>query len=332
MQKAAPGTRRRSLVFAALAAPPLMSRRSLAQSWPTRPVRIVVPYAAGGTTDVVTRLVTQQLAERTGRTFVVENRVGGGGVVGTAEVARAAPDGTTLLVGAPNSFSINQFMFRRLQYSPERDLTGIALIGQVPNVLMVNPGLVPARNVAEFIAYVRARPGQISAGSGGMGTSGHLSLELFKVMTGLDILHVPYNSSGQARADLLAGRCQMAIDNLTSYVTDVERGSILALATGTAEPTRFLPRVPTLAASGLEGYASSAWYALAAPTGVPAGMIATLSAEVNDILRLPAFIERINRLGVEVLGGTPDQANAFFAAEARKWKTVVEAAKAVLDQ
>jgi tripartite-type tricarboxylate transporter receptor subunit TctC len=319
-------------MLAALTTPALPARRGFAQSWPARPVRIIVPYAAGGTTDLVTRLVTQHLAERTGRTFVVENRPGGGGVIGSTEVARAAPDGTTLLVGAPNSFSINQFMFLRLAYSPERDLTGIALIGQVPNVLMINPSLVPARTVADFIEFARARPGQLSGGSGGIGTSGHLSLELFKAKTGLDILHVPYHSSGQARADLLAGRCQMAIDNLTSYIGDVERGAILALATGTAEPTRFLPGIPTLAASGLDGYSSSAWYALAAPAGVPAEMIATLNAELNAVLRLPAFIERSNRIGVEVLGGTPEQANAFFAAEAAKWKVVVETARAVLDQ
>jgi tripartite-type tricarboxylate transporter receptor subunit TctC len=332
MLNAKSGSGRRRLLLSALAAPALLPRHGLGQSWPSRPIRVVVPYAAGGTTDLITRLVTQHLAEHTGRSFVVDNRPGGGGVIGSTEVARAAPDGTTLLLGAPNSFSINQFMFRRLGYSPERDLTGIALIGQVPNVLMINPSLVPARNVADFIAFARARPGQLSGGSGGVGTSGHLSLELFKVKTGLDILHVPYHSSGQARADLLAGRCQMAIDNLTSYIGDVERGSILALATGTAEPTRFLPGVPTLAASGLEGYASSAWYALAAPTGTPAEMIETLGTAVNAILRLPAFIERSTRIGVEVLGGTPAQANAFFAAEAAKWKVVVEAARAVLDQ
>ena len=326
------GTGRRRLVIAAIAAPALIPGRGVPQSWPQRPVRLVVPYAAGGTTDVVTRLLAQHLAQRAGRTFVVDNRAGGGGVIGTTEVARAAPDGHTLLVGAPNSFSINQFMFRRLAYSPERDLTGIALIGQVPNVLMVNPAVLPVQSVAELIDHVRARPGQVSGSSGGVGTSGHLSLELFKAMTGLDIVHVPYNSSGQSRGDLVAGRCQMAIDNLTSYVTDIERGTLRALATGTASPTRFLPGVPTLAASGLEGYASSAWYALAGPMGTAAEVVTALNSEVNGVLQLPAFLERINRLCFEVLGGSPEDANAFFASEARKWKVVVEAARAVMDQ
>lgn len=322
----------RRIILGALAAPAIAPRLAQAQAWPQRPVKIIVPYAAGGTTDVVTRLVAQQLTEGLGRNVIVENRPGGGGVIGTTEVARAAPDGYTFLVGAPNSFSINQFMFRRLAYSPERDLVGIALIGQVPNVLMINPSLVPARNVPDLIAYIRDRPGQISGGSGGIATSGHLSLELFKVMTGLDILHVPYNSSGLARADLLAGRCQMAIDNLTSYVTDVERGTILALATGTLQPTRFLPGIPTLSASGLEGYSSTAWYALAAPQGVAPEIITRLNQEVNRALASPVFVEKLNRLGVEALGGSPTDATNFFASEARKWKVVVEAARTVLDQ
>jgi tripartite-type tricarboxylate transporter receptor subunit TctC len=197
---------------------------------------------------------------------------------------------------------------------------------------MTNPDILPAKNVAELIAYIRERPGKISAGSGGIATSGHLSLELFKVMTGLDILHVPYNSSGLARADLLAGRCQMAIDNLTSYVTDVERGTVRALATGTLQPTRFLPGIPTLSSSGLDGYSSTAWYALAAPAGISPDIVARLNQEVNRALASPAFVERLNRLGVEALGGSPDDAKEFFASEARKWKTVVEAARTVLDQ
>jgi len=331
MMKTSHRTGRRSFL-GALAAPILLPQLAYAQSWPQRPVKIIVPYAAGGTTDVVTRLVAQRLIESLGRNIIVENRPGGGGVIGTTEVARAPADGYTLLVGAPNSFSINQFMFRRLAYSPERDLVGIALIGQVPNILMTNPDILPAKRVAELIAYIRERPGQISAGSGGIATSGHLSLELFKVMTGLDIVHVPYNSSGLARADLLAGRCQMAIDNLTSYVTDVERGTVRALATGTLQPTRFLPGIPTLSASGLDGYSSTAWYALACPSGVSPDIIVKLNQEVNHALSSPAFVERLNRLGVEALGGSPDDAKNFFASEARKWKVVVEAARTVLDQ
>lgn len=298
-------------------------RGSLAHSWPQRPVRIIVPFSAGGPTDVLARIVARTMAEDLGQGFVVENRIGAGGNIGTAEVARAEPDGHTLLVSAPGSFSINQFTYDRMPYVPERDLTGVVLLAQVPIVLVVNAAL-PVNSVAEFIAYAKARPGQLNGASGGVGTSGHLSLELFRSLAGLDIVHVPYGGSTGARTDLLAGRAHLVVDNLPVYLPDIRAGRLRVLATGTPQRTRFLPDLPTLAEAGVPGYASMAWYAMAAPAATPRDLVRAINRSANTALRSPENAARIDALGAEILGGTSEETNAFFAAEAVKWRRVVE--------
>ena len=313
-----------SAVLWAAAAP------AAAQSdWPSKPVRIVVPFAPGGTTDLTARIVAEQLSQVWKQPFVVENKAGAGGNVGANEVAKAAPDGYTFLMGTPGTQAINQFLYPKMPYDTARDLVPVSFVVRVPNVMMVNPG-VPAKNIKELIALAKARPGGLSYGSPGNGSTGHLSTELFKTQAGVFVTHIPYRGSGPMLQDLTAGQIQMSIDNLPSALPLIQAGKIVALGVTSEQPSAALPGVPAVA-SVLPGYVAEAWFVLVAPAGTPQAIIDKLSAEVDRILKKPEVAERFVKLGATPVGGTPRQLGDFIAAETRKWQEVVKTSGAKVD-
>ena len=292
---------KRFLVAALLAAAPLVA---LGQGdWPTKPVRIVVPFAAGGTTDITARIVAEQLTKALGQTFLVENKGGAGGNLGAADVAKSAPDGYTFLMGTPGTQAINQFLYAKMPYDTQKDFVPVSLVVKVPNVLVVNPGL-GVKSVQELLALAKAKPGTINYGTPGSGTTGHLSTELLKSLTRTDFTHVPYKGSGPMLQDLLGGQVQMAIDNLPSSMPHIKAGKLVALAVTSPEPSPELPGVPTLG-SVVPGYVAESWFVLMAPAGTPDAIVNKLSAEVDRIVRRPEVVERFKALGAEPVGGTP---------------------------
>jgi tripartite-type tricarboxylate transporter receptor subunit TctC len=297
--------------------------------WPSRPVRIVVPFAPGGTTDLTARIVAEQLSQVFKQSFVVENKAGAGGNLGAAEVAKAAPDGYTFLMGTPGTQAINQFLYPKMPYDTAKDLVPVSFVVRVPNVLMVNPQL-PAKNLKELIALLKAQPGKLSYGTPGNGSTGHLSTELFKTQAGVFVTHIPYRGSGPMLQDLAAGQVQMSIDNLPSALPLIQSGRLLALGVTSAQPVPQLPGVPAIA-SVLPGYEAEAWFVLVAPAGTPQPIIDKLSAEVDRILKKPEVAERFAKLGATPVGGTPRQLGDFIAAETRKWQQVVKASGAKVD-
>ena len=300
-----------------------------AQDWPAKPVRIVVPFAAGGTTDITARVIAEQLTQGLKQSFIVENKGGAGGNIGATEVARAAPDGYTFLMGTPGTQAINQFLYQKMPYDTAKDFAPVSFVVRVPNVLVVHPG-VGVKTIAELIAKARARPGGMSYGTPGNGSTGHLSTELFKSRAGIFVTHIPYRGSGPMLLDLMAGQIEMAIDNLPSAMPHIRSGKLIALGVTSAQRNSQLPNVPTIA-SALPGYVAESWFVLVAPAGTPPAIVSRLSGEVDRILRKPEVIERFKGLGAEPVGGTPDQLAQFIVAETRKWQQVVKASGAKVD-
>jgi tripartite-type tricarboxylate transporter receptor subunit TctC len=307
----------------------LAATAAFAQSWPTKPVRVVVPFAPGGTTDLLARVVAQELASVLGQTFVVDNRPGAGGNIGAAEVAKAVPDGYTFLMGTPGTQSINQFLYAKMPYDPDRDLAPVSYVARVPNVLLVHPSL-GIKSVAELVAYAKAKPKGLNSASPGNGTTGHLSLELFKSMTGTDITHVPYKGSGPALQDLIGGQVQMTIDNLPSAMPHIQAGKLVALGVTSTARAASLPNVPTVAQT-VPGYAAESWFVLVAPAKTPAAIVDRVSSETDALLKKPSVAEKLRSLGAEPVGGTPAQLGAHIAAETKKWREVVKASGAKVD-
>ena len=300
-----------------------------AQDWPAKPVRVVVPFAAGGTTDITARLIAEQLTQGLKQSFIVENRGGAGGNIGATEVARAAPDGYTFLMGTPGTQAINQFLYPKMPYDTLKDFAPVSFVVRVPNVLVVHPG-VGVKTIAELIARAKARPGGMSYGTPGNGSTGHLSTELFKSRAGIFVTHIPYRGSGPMLLDLMAGQIEMAIDNLPSALPHIRSGKLVALGVTSAQRNSQLPEVPTIA-SALPGYVAESWFVLVAPAGTPPTIVSRLSTEVDRILRKPEVIERFKGLGAEPVGGTPDQLAQFIVGETRKWQQVVKASGARVD-
>ena len=297
--------------------------------WPSKPVRIVVPFAPGGTTDLTARIVAEQLTQSFKQTFVVENKAGAGGNLGANEVAKAAPDGYTFLMGTPGTQAINQFLYPKMPYDTAKDLVPVSFVVRVPNVLMVNPQL-PAKNIKELIALLKAQPGKLSYGTPGNGSTGHLSTELFKTQAGVFVTHIPYRGSGPMLQDLMAGQVQMSIDNLPSALPLIQAGKLVALGVTSEQAVATLPGVPPIA-SVLPGYVAESWFVLVAPAGTPQPIIDKLSAEVDRILKKPEVAERFAKLGATPVGGTPKQLGDFIAAETRKWQQVVKDSGAKVD-
>jgi tripartite-type tricarboxylate transporter receptor subunit TctC len=319
-------TRRAMIAAACLAAAPA----AMAQGdYPSRVVTIVVPFAAGGTTDILGRLLAERLGARMNGRFIVENRAGAGGNTGVAAVARSTPDGYTLTMGTVSTHAINPGVYAKMPYDHIKDFAPISQVASVPNILMVNIDL-PAKTVPELIALLKANPGKYSFGSSGAGTSTHMAAELFKVATGTDMAHVPYRSSGQVTQDLLSGQIQVSFDNITIAWPHVEAGKIRALATATPERLAVAKDLPALA-EFIPGYAATSWHGFFAPSGVPKEIVAKLSTEVQAIMREPGTIEQLKKLGVDPVGSTQEQFAAHIAAETKRWGEVAQKANVKIE-
>jgi tripartite-type tricarboxylate transporter receptor subunit TctC len=322
-------TARRSLLLG-IAALPLVPPARAQGAWPSRPVRVVVPFAPGGATDILGRLTATELGNALGRPFVVENRAGGGGNVGSDIVAKSAPDGHTLLFGAAGNIGINPSLFSNMPYDPVRDLAPISLIAEVTNVLVVHPS-VNASSVQELIALAGATQGGLVYASSGNGSTIHLSAELFASMTRLTMTHVPYRGSGPAMLDLLAGRVALMFDNLPSALPHVREGRLRALAVTAARRSPVLPDVPTIAEAGVPGYEATSWFGLFAPAGTPRDIIDRMAREMAIFARRPEVAERIRALGAEPITNTPEEFAAMVREEIAKWGAVVRASGARAD-
>jgi tripartite-type tricarboxylate transporter receptor subunit TctC len=298
--------------------------------YPGKPIRIVVPFPPGGTTDILARAVGQQLAQAWGQQVIVDNRPGAGGNIGSELVAKSAPDGYTLLMGTVGTHAINPSLYAKMPYDHVKDFTPVILVAGVPNVLVVHPS-VPANTVAELIAYGKANPGKLNFASSGSGTSIHLAGELFKVQTGLQMTHVPYKGSAPAIQDLLGGQVQLMFDNLPSALPQIKAGKLRALGVTSATRAAALPDVPTIAESGLPGFEASSWFGLLAPAGTPADVVARLDAEVAKWLASPEAKEKLLAQGAIAGGGTPEDFAKHIAAETAKWAKVVKESGAKVD-
>jgi tripartite-type tricarboxylate transporter receptor subunit TctC len=314
--------RRQFLHLAAGAgAVPAMSRMTWAQTYPARPVRIIVGYPSGGSNDILARLMAQWLSERMGQQFVIENRPGAGSNIATEAVVRAAPDGYTLLMVSTANMS-NAALYEKLNYNFIRDIAPVAGVMRVPLVMEVNLS-VPAHTIPEFIAHAKANPGKINFASGGIGTSIHLSGELFKMMAGIDMQHVPYRGNGPALTDLLGGQIQIMFDTMPQAIGYVRAGKLRALAVTTAARSEVLPDIPTVGET-VPGYEASSLYGVAAPRNTPAEIVDKLNREINAALADPAMKTRLADLGGIVLTGSPADFARLIAAETEKWGKVVK--------
>ena len=321
--------RRQFLHLAAgAAALPAVSRFAWAQSYPTRPVRLVVGFPPGGPTDIVARLMGQWLLERLGQPLVIENRPGAGGNIATQAVINAPADGYTLLM-ASHANAINATLYSSLSFNFIRDVTPVAGLVQVPNVLEVNPA-VPANTVAEFIAYAKSNPGKLSYASAGNGTSAHLAAELFKTMTGVELLHVPYRGSGPALVDVLSGQVQVMFDAIPSSIEHIKAGKLRALAVTTARRSDALPDIPVIADT-VRGYDTSGWFGVGAPAGTPAEIVDKLNKEINAGLADPKMKARFAELGASTMITTPAEFVTYIAAETDKWAKAVKFSGAKAD-
>jgi tripartite-type tricarboxylate transporter receptor subunit TctC len=312
------------LAFATLAA------HANAQAWPSKPIKWVVPFAPGGTTDILARVVGEKLAIALGQPVIIENKPGAGGGLGAEFTAKAAPDGYTIMGGTISTHAINASLYAKLPYDPIRDFVAITLIARVPNMLVINPS-VPAGNVKELIVLLKANPGKYSFASSGNGTSQHLSGELFKTMAGVDMQHIPYKGSPPALQDVMGGQVTMTFDNITTAWPLAKGGKLRALAVTTAARSPIAPDVPTLAESGLPGFEVGSWQGVFAPAGTPPEIVKRLNTEIVKILKLPDVSEKLVGLGAEPVGNTAEEFTALVKAEVVKWADVVKKSGAKVD-
>jgi tripartite-type tricarboxylate transporter receptor subunit TctC len=295
---------------------------SYAQEYPARPVRIVVPFAPGGGTDLSARIIAQKLGENLGASFIVENRPGAAGIVGTESVAKAKPDGYALLV-VSSSHAINPAMYPKLPYDTARDFAPVSLLLSGPTLLVAHPSL-PAKNSRELIALAKARPGMLTFASAGHGTPPHMAGELFKSMAGIDVTHIPYKGNGPAYTDLMAGQVSLMFPNIATSLPYVKTGRMRALGVGSKQRSAIAPEIPTVDESGLPGYEMSSWFGLLAPAGTPAAVITRLQQEIARIFKQPEVREKLFAQGVEPVGGTPQEFTAFLNNEFTQWAKVIK--------
>jgi tripartite-type tricarboxylate transporter receptor subunit TctC len=316
------------ILFALLLA---WSCAAAAQAWPSKPIKVIVPYPAGGFYDTVARLVGVKMAEDFGQPVVVENRVGAGGIVGTDYVAKSAPDGYTLMVGGIGPHGINPGLYPKLPYDPVRDFEPIVHVVNAANILVVHPSL-PVSSLNELILLARAKPGQLNYASNGSGTSPHLAAEMFASAMGLKLTHIPYKGSAPAVTAMLGGQTQMAFNNAGDVLQHIRAGKLRALAVTGAKRLAALPEVPTMQESGAPGYEAVAWWAYYAPAGTPRDIVMRLNAEINKTIQLPEVRDRLSVQGsAEVVGGSPEQLAAFMKAEIAKWSRVIKESGATAD-
>ena len=308
----------------------LFSGVLLAQPYPSKPVRLVVPFAPGGTTDVLARLLGQKLSEGLGQQFLVDNRPGAGGNIGTELAAKAPADGYTLVMSFDGTMAINPSVYRKLPFDAQKDLAPVASVAQVPLLIVVHPG-VAAANVAEFVALAKANPKRVNYSSAGHGSTGHLTGELFAARAGIEMVHVSYKGGGQAVQDLLGGQIQMVVTALPTVEGHLKGGKLRALAFTSARRVAGAPDVPTLAESGYAGFDVLSWYGVLAPAGTPAEVVRRLNGEINAIVRAPDVRARLVALGAEPTGGTPEQFAETIRADTARWAKVVADAAIRID-
>lgn len=321
---------RRSLLLPALLSLAAATASAQAPAYPTKPIHWVVPFAPGGTTDILARTVGEKLAIALGQPVIIENKPGAGGGLGATYTAKAAPDGYTIMGGTISTHAINASLYKDLQYDPVKDFVPIMLIARVPNLLVINPK-IPANNVAELIVLVKANPGKYTFASSGNGTSQHLSGELFKTMAGVDMQHIPYKGSPPALQDVVGGAVSMTFDNITTAWPLAKNGNLRALAVTTAKRSSVAPDVPTLAESGLPGYEIGSWQGVFAPAGTSPAIVKRLNTEMVKILNMPDIREKLVGLGAEPVGNTPEEFSALVKTEVVKWADVVKKSGAKVD-
>ena len=313
----------------ALAVLGALATSATAQEWPAKQVNFIVPFSAGGTTDLFGRLLSQHMQKNFDKPFIVENKPGAGGNIGAGQVAKAAPDGYTFLVGTVSTHAINPFLYSKLPYDTVKDFQPVSLIARLPNILVVHPSL-PANNVQELIAHLKANPDKLSYGSSGAGTSIHLAAELFKIKTGTTMTHVPFRSSGDIMNNLTGGHINLAFDNITLAWPQVKAGRLRALAVSSTERSAIAPEVPTVAET-IPGFDATSWHGVFAPAGTPKPIVDKMAAEMKRILELPDVKEKLFEIGAVASPMTPDEFVKFIDAERAKWADVVKASGAKLD-
>jgi len=312
----------KAMQAAALAAMVATAAPALGQAYPTKPIRIVAPSTPGDAPDVIARLVADKLSVALGQQVVVDNKPGAGGVVGSESVAKAPPDGYTLIMGNAGSHGINAAVYSKLPYDIQRDFAPVSQVAIAPNVMVVNPS-VPANSVAEFIAYAKSQPGKLSYASGGNGSSAHMSMELFKAMAGIDVQHIPYKGSSPALTDLIGGQVAVFIGNMPPTVPHIKSGKLRALAVTTKSRSALMPELPTISDT-LPGYETVAWFGVLAPAGTPPDVVNRLSVEIGKIARSPEMREKLVAMGAEPVGGTPEEFKAVIDRDIAKWKPLAQ--------
>lgn len=301
-----------------------------AQAWPSKPVTMVVPFPAGGTTDIVARLVAAKLSEVWGQPVIIDNRAGAGGNIGSAMVAKAAPDGYTLLMGTVGTHAINASLYAKMPYDVVKDFQPITNVAAVPNMLVVHPDL-PVKTVKELIDYGKKNPGKLNMASSGNGTSIHLAGELFKVMTGVQMEHIPYKGSAPAITDLIGGQVQVMFDNMPSALPHVKAGKLRAIAVTTATRSAAMPDLPTIAEAGLPGFEAASWFGMLAPAGTPKEIVAKIHGDVVKLAKTTDLSAKLAQQGAVPVLNTPDEFAAYIKAELAKWEKVVKASGARAD-
>jgi len=301
----------------------LSSSLAWGQPYPAKPIKLVAPSTPGDAPDVIARLVADKLSPALGQQVVVENRPGAGGVVGSDYVAKALPDGYTLIMGNAGSHGINAAVYSKLPYDIQKDFAPVSQVAVAPNVMVINPS-VPANSVSEFIAYAKANPGKLSYASGGNGSSAHMSMELFKSMSGIDIQHVPYKGSSPALTDVVSGQVVAFIGNMPPTVPLIKAGKLRALAVTTKSRSTLMPELPTITEAGLPGFETVAWFGVLAPAGTPPEIVNRLSAEIAKIVKSPEMREKLVAMGAEPVGGTPDEFRAVIDRDIAKWKPLAQ--------
>jgi tripartite-type tricarboxylate transporter receptor subunit TctC len=298
-----------------------------AQGYPSKQIRLICPFPPGGAVDIASRAIADALTKVTGQTVLVENKPGAGGNLGGEQAAKAPPDGYTLFMTTSGIQAINPFLYQKMPFDPNRDFAPVIALVSLSNVLVAHPSVKPS-TVKELIAAAKAEPGRITAASSGSGTSIHMSLELFKHLTGTDILHVPYKGSAPAVADLIGGQVQIMFDNIPSALPHIRSGKLRAMATTGAKRAPSLPDLPTVAEAGVAGYESGVWFGLVVPTGTPKDVIDKLNADTRKAMALPEFQKRMTDLGYELLGGSPAEMADMVQVELKRWGPVVKASGA----
>ena len=313
----------RALLILAACATQTWTSGAPAQDYPNAPIRLIVTFAAGGSSDVLARAVAKAMSEGLGRTVVVENRAGAGGHIGGQAVARADPDGYTALFGTNGTLGIGPALYKNLKYDPVADLAPVGMLHRLPNVLVVHPS-IPAANLRELIDYARSKPGELTFASAGVGSASHLAGELLKVAANIDILHVPYKGGGAAMPDLLSGRVSMMIETIPNALPSVRSGMLRALGVTTPARSSNAPDLPTLAEAGLASFEVSSWTGLFVPAGTPRAIIARLNAETLRIARDPAYLEQLKTMGTDVASSTPEALGAFMVKDIANWTVAVQ--------